>query len=203
MKERGKFIVFEGIDGSGKGTQISLSASYIFNKNKEYDIFLTREPTRDFKEIRERMAKAISVADSPEWYSEMFVLDRKNHLKKYIQPSLKRGTHVILDRYKLSTLTYQSLQGVNLFQLIEMHDEMLIPDLTLILDCPVEVAFERRKNGGATDMFDRDFQFQINLRQKYLDLADILHDENIIVINSSEGVDNTFNLIKKELDKIV
>ena len=200
---RGKFIVFEGIDGSGKGTQINISTAYIFKKKKENDLYLTREPTRDFKEIRERMAKADSIADSPEWYSEMFFKDRINHIRRYIKPSLIRGTHVLCDRYKLSTLAYQSLQGMDLFRLIEMHERILVPDLTILFDCSSEVAFERRKKEGATDMFDKDFEFQKRLRKRYLELAEIIDNENIVVVDSTPEPSNIFREVKTHLDKII
>ena len=61
---KGKFIVFEGIDGCGKGTQLKLAASFIFDLNKDYDVYITREPTRDFKEIREKGYQVIIVGST-------------------------------------------------------------------------------------------------------------------------------------------
>jgi len=181
---RGKFIVFEGIDGSGKGTQMKLCASLLFDLNKDYDVYMTREPTRDFKEIRSAMAQATSVTDSPEWYAEMFIKDRRQHVERYIEPALARGTHVLCDRYKHSTLAYQHAQGILLERLQGMHAGLLVPDLTFVFDCGVEVAYKRRHTAGATDVFEKNREFQEKLRANYLKLESVLRDERVVIINS-------------------
>jgi len=198
---KGKFIVFEGIDGCGKGTQLKLASSYLFDLSKDHDIFLTREPTSDFKEIRKRMSEQTDAKKDAEWYADAFVKDRKNHLQKYIQPNLKHGTHVLSDRYKYSTLAYQQTQGIPLQKLLDMHKNMLIPDLTIIFDCPANIAFQRRKTDGATDVFDKDLKFQEELRQNYLDIKQKL-DENIVVINGSRAIEKIFDDVKKHIKSL-
>jgi len=200
---RGKFIVFEGIDGCGKGAQIKRAGPYIFDLSKEYDCLTTREPTRDFKEIRQRMAQGTDVKKDAEWYAKMFVADRRNHVEKYIQYLINLGTHVLTDRYKHSTLAYQHTQGIELSKLIEMHEGFLVPDLTLIFDCPAKLAFQRRRYEGATDVFDKDLEFQESLRKNYLKLKDILEGENIVIIDGSKPIDEVFSQTKEELDKIL
>jgi len=200
---KGKFIVFEGVDGCGKGTQLKLVASYLFDKNKEYDLFLTREPTRDYKEIRERMGNSDDVRKDVEWYAGMFVEDRINHLRKYIMPMLNAGTHVLSDRYKYSTLAYQWTQGMDFEKLVEMHLGLLVPDLTMIFDCPADVAFTRRKKDNATDMFDKDLKFQIKLRENYLKLKDKFPKENIQIINANYLIDDVFNEVRGYINEIL
>lgn len=200
---QGKFIVFEGIDGSGKGTQAKKSALYLFDLSKENDIYLTREPTRDFKEIRARMAQETDVKKAPEWYANMFIKDRVNHTTFYIEPNLAKGTHVVNDRYKLSTVAYQSTQGMDINKLIEMQKDLLIPNLTIIIDCPADIAFERRKAEGATDMFDKDLKFQEELRQTYLKLPSILNGEKIVVIDGTPNPNIVFEQVKKELNLLL
>jgi dTMP kinase len=199
----GKFIVFEGIDGCGKGTQLKLAASFLFDINKDHDIYKTREPTRDFKEIRERLANGTDVKQDAEWYANAFVADRKNHLSNYIQPAITRGTHVLCDRFKHSTLAYQQAQGVSIQKLLEMHSGLLIPDLTIILDCPAGIAFERRKAEGATEVFDKDLKFQEQLRQNYLKLKEILSQENIVIIDATKSVEEIFSEVKDHIKKIL
>jgi dTMP kinase len=201
--KRGKFIVFEGIDGCGKGTQVKLAASFIFSLNKEYDLLLTREPTRDFKEIRERLAKGTDAKKDAEWYAKMFIADRKNHIAKYILPALDNGTHVISDRYKHSTLAYQHTQGIGLNKLIEMHLGILVPDLTIIVDCPAEIAFKRRREEGATDVFDKDLEFQEALRQNYLKLKDVLKGEIIAIVDGTRSVEEVFDEVKRHIKQIL
>ena len=202
---RGKFVVFEGIDGCGKGTQISRANNYVFNLSKDYDLLLTREPTRDFAEIRSRMASGSDVKKDAYWYLNAFVSDRRNHCLNYISPNLERGTHVFCDRFKYSTLAYQQTQGISLAEIIAEHEkykEILVPDLTIIYDCQANVAFERRKKAGAIDVFDKDFSFQEKLREKYLLLQRELSQERIVVIDGSMDVDEVFNETKKYLDQL-
>ena len=199
----GKFIVFEGIDGCGKGTQLKLAASFLFDINKDHDVYKTREPTRDFKEIRERLAKGTDVKQDAEWYANAFVADRENHLSNYIQPAITRGTHVLCDRFKHSTLAYQQAQGMSIQKLLDMHSGLLIPDLTIIFDCPAEIAFERRKTEGATEVFDKDLEFQEQLRQNYLKLKEVLSQENIVIIDATKSVEEIFNEVKEHIKKIL
>jgi dTMP kinase len=197
---KGRFIAFEGGDGCGKGTQMQIAAEYVFKLNKEYDILLTREPTRDFKEIRKRMAQGNDVRKDSRWYAKMFVADRKNHCENYIKPNLERGTDVFCDRFKHSTLAYQHTQGMDLKELIKMHEGILVPDTTLIFDCPAEVAYERRKNDGAIDVFDKDLKFQQELRLNYLRLRNELPDERIIIIDATKSIEEVATVVKAELD---
>ena len=200
---KGKFIVFEGIDGCGKGTQLKKVASFLFDYDKNIDLFLTKEPTRDFKEIRERLAQGNDVNKDARWYTDAFVKDRINHVDKYIVPALNNGTHVLCDRYKHSTLAYQNLQGISFEELNNTHQGILIPDLIFIFDCPAEIAFERRKNSGATDVFDKDLEFQKQLRTKYLELKEKLHLENIKIINADRDPKEIFEDVKKEILELI
>lgn len=203
---RGKFIIFEGIDGSGKGKQLELAHSYLWNLSKEIDILTTREPTRDFAEIRKKMASGKAVSDDRIWYVQQFTADRVNHCANYISPNLERGTHVLCDRYYHSTLVYQGVQGISFEEVLAMqrkHPEVLIPDLTLIYDCPVEVAFERiRKRGGEKDVFE-DREFQERLRENYLTLTSKLAGERIVIVNANQSIDAVFEETKKEIASLL
>ncbi len=200
---KGKFIVFEGIDGCGKGTQMKLAASYIFEKSKDFDLYLTREPTRDFKEIRQKLAQGTDAKQDAEWYLNAFLEDRKNHLTKYIIPAMNNGLIILCDRYKHSTHAYQHTQGIDLDRIINLHQGLLIPDLTLIFDCPADVAFERRKNAGATEVFDKDLSFQEELRNNYLKLKDKLIDENIVIIDATKSPKEVFEEVKNHITRIL
>jgi len=203
---RGKFIVFEGIDGSGKGTQMKLCASFIFDLNKDFDVYLTREPTRDFKEIRRAMAQATNARDSPEWYAEMFVKDRRHHVDLHIEPALARGTHVLCDRYKHSTLAYQHTQGLPLEQLQVMHAGLLVPDLTLIFDCDVPTAFARRHADGATDVFEKDSAFQEQLRANYHKVHQMLttqQGERVAIVRSDRPVEEVALEVRQLVSNIL
>ena len=195
----GRFIVFEGLDGCGKSTQATLATSFLFSLNKENDILLTREPTRDFREIRSSLSSVTEVTKDPEWFARMFIADRKHHVQEYITPSLLRGTHVLCDRYKHSTLTFQQAQGIDLERLIDWHEGLPIPDLTIIFDLPTNTALERCGERGKKDLFER-AEFQEQVRKNYLDLASLLVErgERVVVIPVT-SIDHTAQQVQKHI----
>jgi dTMP kinase len=197
---KGYFIVFEGIDGCGKGTQIKAIHNWLWDLNKNIDLLTTREPTRDFSQIRERMASGKNTQDDRVWYAQQFTADRIHHCKT-IEENLKKGTHVLCDRYYHSTLAYQNTQGIPFLDLLKMQRQegILIPDLTIIYDCPARTAFERRRKDGATDIFDKDLDFQERLRQNYLLLPEKLPQEKIIIIDAKKSPEEIFEQTKKEI----
>lgn len=117
------FVVIEGADGSGKSTMAKKLA-------EKYNAIYTCEPT------------------SPQINTlEGFIEDRKKH-DIQIKQWLDEGKNVICDRYKYSTLVYQQFEGHDVSELIELNRDSLIPDLTIILDYPVEVLIQRLKERG-------------------------------------------------------
>jgi dTMP kinase len=210
MSKIGKFIVVEGVDGAGKSTQIPSIMAVIYYENKTNNILLTREPTYRHQEIRKELQKESST-NTPAWYASMFTVDRESHVKEQIVPSLEEGTHVVCDRYYHSTLVYQSVsrcvvatssvsrtesaQSIPFENLWELQKEFPVPDLTLILDCPIEEIFKRKR--GALDSFDRDFEFQKKLRVRYLEVAQTLRNKghNIEVIDTNREI----SLVTKDI----
>lgn len=128
----GKFIVFEGLDGSGQSTQANLLRDF-FIKNG-FQVFLTKEPTlssKAGKKIRKILDEKEKI--SPKKLQELFAQDRKEHLKKSIIPALKRGKIAISDRYFFSSFAYGRADGLNLDWLMKKNNRFLLPDLTFIL----------------------------------------------------------------------
>lgn len=194
-EKRGKFIVLEGIDGCGKSTQIPTIAKYILEKSKYNHILFTREPYKS-RETREILRQDSDPYSKARKLAELFVQDRKEHLNEIILPALKKGLYVISDRYKYSTIVYQSVQGIPLEELAEMHKGMLIPDLILIFDISVEVAKGRMSHDSRNEhKFESDRQFQEKLRHRYLELPKIFPDEKIIIIDGEKSKE----CVEKEL----
>lgn len=187
--QRGKFIAFEGIDGSGKTTQVINVVKTIFDLNKNNQVFLTREPTWRSKEIRSKL----DVGDvDANWLTKAFVKDREMHINIDIKPSLLNNINVVCDRYYQSTLAYQGAQGVDLIYLRDLHKDWLIePDLTILLDCPVEIASKRCQGN---DAFDKNFEFQKQLRTMYLCNA-----HEMTIIDASLPLERVSELVSQQV----
>jgi len=132
----------------------------------------------------------------------LFIEDRREHIKELIEPALNKGIHVVSDRYKYSTIVYQSVQGLPLQELIDKHKDMPTPDLVLIFDVPISVARERMKKDLRKEhKFEADKEFQKKLRKSYLKLPEIFPEENIIIIDGTKTIDEVSLEVRKILDK--
>ncbi len=177
---RGLFITFEGIDGSGKSTQLDLLAREL--RNRGLDVVVTREPggTAIGEGVRALMLSDASVHISPTAELLLYVADRAQHVAELIRPALEEGRIVISDRYTDSTVAFQGYgRGLDL----EMIDELnriatggLVPDLTIVFDLDPVLARARqgsRPVGGLLGAFDeQDPDFQSRMRQGYLKMAE-------------------------------
>jgi dTMP kinase len=138
------FVVFEGIDGSGKSTQIGRVADEIRRWNKYQDIVLTREPTWKARDIKQRLERERDAFSNGVPMAAGYIADRAEHWGE-IRNDLELNRVVLCDRYVLSTLTYQSTQGVDVLQLANDHFRLGIgrPDITFYLALSPDEA-ERR-----------------------------------------------------------
>lgn len=151
--EKGKFIVLEGLDGSGQTTQANLLTKWIMEKTLRY-AYYTKEPTdgpiglmlRLFLSKRLYCAphNGNGVARRPDetTMALCFAADRADHLHNEIFPKLKDGVHVIADRYYHSSLAYQSVEA-ELPWIREINKNIIRPDLTLFLDVPPAICMKR------------------------------------------------------------
>ena len=133
----GKFIVFEGIDGSGKSTQAGLLFHYLKERKKR--VHSTSEPTQYLIGglIKSWLAK--DWQSTPDCLQLLFAADRAYHLDKEIIPLLKKGVTVVCDRYSLSTLAYGALE-LDLDWLITLNQNFIAPDVTFLLNTPPKSA---------------------------------------------------------------
>lgn len=203
--QRGKFIVLEGIDGSGKGTVGKMLASYLYDRAKSTHLFLTREPYDSpfLAEIRKLLKETSDPKANARQLAELFVKDRQIH-SGVIERHVAEGTHVICDRYKHSTLVFQQAQGLSLDELIKMHEGVLTPDLTIILDVPEDVALKRILGDSKRthlEVFERS-EFLKKLRGLYLALPGQLPSERIVVVDGDGTPEAVFARVRAEVDKL-
>jgi dTMP kinase len=169
----GCLITVEGIDGAGKSTQVERLAALLLAAG--HHLISTREPgaTSLGRELR-RMVLGRELALSADAELFLFLADRAEHVASVIRPALREGAIVICDRFLDSTIAYQGYGRQRDLERIRRWDaesrDGLEPDLTLLLDCPVELGAERRRR--ETDRYqalDRDFHQRV--RQGFLDRA--------------------------------
>lgn len=168
-KKKSLFIVFEGLEGSGKSTQIGLLASKLKEQGKE--ITVTREPggTRIGELIREITHNRQNVDLTAVAEAYLMAASRAQHVREIIKPALERGQIVICDRYLDSSLAYQGfgreLRDEVIGNLNKLAVNDVLPDLVIFLDLLPQQGFKRR-NG--TDKIDRlDLQQQDFYRRVY------------------------------------
>lgn len=192
MSRRSKFIVFEGIDACGKGTQMLKAAEYIYSKDKAYNLEIIREPT--YGKVGQEIRKILKTENNPlsgaEKCFDLYLEDRKANHEKIIYPALNKdlmggryATIVLCDRYWYSTYAYQGAQGIDKNRIVKANKQFIVPDLLLIYDLPAKVALERARgrDKNRRDKFEI-IDFQEKVRQNYLEIAKF---SNTAVINAN------------------
>lgn len=209
MGRHGKFIVFEGLDGSGKTTQLSLLERYLVSRGRR--VTLTAEPTdgETGRLLREALAGKINKSQTE--LAALFVLDRIEHNTKShsgIRALLAAGYDVICDRYYYSSIAYQGsatdpvwVTGMNLD-----CPDILRPDLCIFLDLEPELCMERIRGGRRSlDIFEKRELLE-SFRKRYFDSFDMLRrgwGERIAVIDASGSIDEVAQNVARAADAII
>ena len=165
------FLVIEGIDGSGKSTQVELLARRL--RRRGLQVVTLREPTQGKwgRKIRELSKTSGSVR--PEEELELFIRDRQENVARNIKPALKSGRTVILDRYYYSTLAYQGARGLPLEEIRRRHQKFaVVPDLVFILDVPVSTGLRRIKDRPVIYSLFEEKEYLKKVRKIFLSFRD-------------------------------
>ena len=168
MTKRGVFVVFEGIDASGK----SIHIKYISNELRRmgYNVLQTKEPSKgSVGNFIKRYARVNEKRLPPETEVLLFAADRFEHVKNIIEPNLKRDRIVISDRYLYSSLAYQGAAKVNLDWIREINQFAPMPDLCILLDILPDYSLRRTRRQHT--IFE-DVEYLRKVRNVYLRLAD-------------------------------
>ncbi len=202
-QKKGMFIIFEGVDGSGKSTQLIELIKRIENLDKYQDIVKTHEPWKS-KEIKKKLAEDKDAYSDGIKMARLYIDDRINHSEE-IDEFLSKGYFVLCDRFKLSTCAYQWTQGVDLYKLLKMHEynKIITPDLNIFIDVPVEDAIERLSKRGVKEKFE-DWKFQRNLASYYKSLISREDAKNLFgdvaEINGRGSVDEVAERVRNVFD---
>ena len=199
------FCSFEGIDGTGKSTQAKLLKRYL----DENDIpnILTREPGGSY--LAEKIRNII-IAEEMDELTEFFLFwaARRDHILNTIKPNLDKGNVVLCDRFSDSTEVYQSNVDTNLlgcakWQTLYVGKEKFLPDITFLLDIPVDKCMERLRLRGNLNRLDHNpIEFYEKARKHFLQLASYQYRFKIIDADKSEDeiheeIKRIFNGISK------
>lgn len=174
---RGRFITFEGGEGTGKSTQVRLLTSYLTQSC--IDVVQTREPggSPSAEDIRPLLVTGAADRWSPMAETLLFNAARVEHWRQVIDPALARGAHVVCDRFSDSTMAYQAYAGgIDPKVVAELHRLALAgvePDLTFVLDIAVENGLQRAamRRDSETRFERKGREFHERLRQGFLDIA--------------------------------
>lgn len=207
--KEGLLIVFEGIDGAGTSTQVHKLAEHIDKLDKYQDVVKTHEPWRS-KEIKKKLKEDKEIYLDARESAELYIEDRAKHTHQLIRPNLKAGAIVETDRYKMSTPAYQWPQGMPLEELIEMHKSrgILVPDLTIFIDVPKEVAKKRlQKRGNKPEKFERDLNFLEKVISAYKCLVYMAQVDQsffglVVAINGNQPIKKVSEDIFKVFDPL-
>lgn len=202
MRRRGSFITLEGGEGAGKSTQLARLKTALVKAG--HSCLATREPggSHGAEEIRE----LIVTGSANRWDSVtealLIAAARRDHVERMIRPALKRGDWVLCDRFVDSTIAYQGygrgLPITLLTRLRRLSCERLMPDLTIILDLPVEDGLVRaalRKGNGEMRFESETIDFHRRLRDGFHKIA-AEDPERCVVIDATNDVDSVSALIK-------
>ncbi|TAN56061.1 MAG: dTMP kinase [Rhodospirillales bacterium] len=174
---KANFITLEGGEGGGKSTQARKLAEFL--KTKGHEVLLTREPggSPGAEDIRKLLVSGEPGRWDAMTEALLHTAARRDHLQRTVWPALEAGTWVISDRFVDSTLAYQGYgHELGAERILDMHriaNDGFMPDLTLILDLPVEAGLARANSrGGGEDRYERmKLEFHHRLRQGFLKIA--------------------------------
>lgn len=207
------FITFEGVEGSGKTTQIQRLKKYLTQIGIPCKV--TREPGGC--PISERLREILLNPDHREMVptSELLLYEaaRAQHVKEAIKPFLKKGGVVLCDRFSDATLAYQGygrrIDLKRIERLNQLSSQGIKPDVTFLLDCPSDVGLKRALNRNRTlkqekeERFEKEkIQFHRRVRKGYLAIAK-KEPRRVKVIDTRVGEDRVFEKIRKIVDNLL
>lgn len=201
-----QFITLEGIEGSGKSTQMDFVVEFLQAQNIE--VVRTREPGGT--DLGERVRELLLSNDFPKMHEDteltLMFAARIEHVNQVIKPALNEGKWVVSDRFYDATYAYQGygrnidLNRIDLLREFAIGD--MQPDMTLLLDVNLEISMQRVEDRGNQDRFEKEkSDFYIKVREGYLSLAKH-HANRIAVIDSTQPIEQVQSDISSKLKEL-
>ena len=186
--KQGKFIVFEGLDGSGKTTQLERLGARLTEKLGTNAVYCTREPggQRPGDTVPTVQPKKLALA--PETVALLYAADRVEHIAKDLLPRLEAGQTVLCDRYYFSNFAYQTLTSdlEDLLRYNAFARRTLRPDAVVFVDVDPEECARRRAHRGAAEFYEKT-ELARQIRTGYQQVFDRLKTEEHILIVDGSG----------------
>ncbi|TXL01737.1 dTMP kinase [Methylococcaceae bacterium HT1] len=202
-----RFITLEGGEGVGKTTNIAYIQSLL--KSENIPLVLTREPggTALAENIRQLLLDKEQEAIAEQTELLMMFAARAQHIKHVIKPALDRGDWVLCDRFTDATYAYQGggrNMDLSTIQWLENFVQAdLRPDLTLLLDAPIEFGMQRAQQRGKLDRFESEkMAFFDKVRQAYLSIAE-QQPKRVKIVDATQSLDNVQSQIKQILSPFI
>lgn len=211
-KKQGKFIVFEGGEGSGKTTQAKLLEKAL--KRQGLSVFLTHEPGTSHSKVCPKIRNLILFPQEPvdKWCGFfLFMADRAQHVEKFIKPALREGKIVISDRYFISTIAYQHFGfGLPLKEVLHINKiscQNLLPDIVFILNIPPEEGIKRLKesNKKLTSYDKAELIFHKRVNQGFIKIA---HNpkrfglKNVYLVDAGKSIEEIHKFVVSKINEL-
>lgn len=199
---KGKFIVFEGGEGSGKTTISDMVYEFLLDNN--IDCIKTREPggIKISEQIREVILDKNNTSMDPKTEALLYAAARRQHLVEKVITNLNNGVHVLCDRFVLSSLAYQGYaRGLGTEEVYEINKFAIgdcMPDLTLFFDVAPEIGLERISKNKEREVNRLDLEhldFHHRVRNGYKTLSEN-KEHNVITINAEKTIQEIFEEVK-------
>ena len=202
---KGKFIVFEGIDASGKSTQMRMLENYL--KEKGVPVYLTREPTDSPFGALAHQCMTGRIDTDEKTIAAVMAADRLDHIYNKTNGLLEKienGVTVISDRYYFSSYAYQGAHlGLDwVLELNRFSAEALRPDVNIFIDIDAQTSMNRLQGRGDLERYEK-LDKQLKIREQYFTAFDRLKDvERVEIVSSNQGLEETQADIRKIVDEL-
>jgi dTMP kinase len=207
MNVKGRFISLEGIEGSGKSTQLNFVVDYL--QSKHIEVVNTREPGGTL--VSEKIREVLLDNELPSMHMDtelmLMFAARVEHVKKVIEPALEAGKWVVCDRFYDATYAYQGYgREIDLNRIDALRDFSigeLAPDLTLLLDVTLEVSMDRVAKRGNQDRFESEkIDFYKKVRNGYRAIAN-KNPKRVFAVDATLSIEQVQESIRIKLDELV